>query len=138
MRSLPARTRVELVNAYPLNVTASRGAAWAMCTDQQSSRWVQPDWWAVSRDYDGVHLTALGYLSTAGRALATEDGVTVLAGWEPDCTFWLTETLTRTDQDTLWASDEQGRVWTQPARLMRLVDIEIRMGRAAGVLGTGS
>jgi len=105
---------VELVTAHPLEVTASRGDAWTLCTAQKTTKWLLPDWRSVARDYDGIHLTTWGYLSTAGRALAGVDGLTVLAGWEPDRTFWLTHVLTFTNQDTLWAIDDLDRRWTQP------------------------
>ena len=51
-----------------------------------------PDWPEVAQEYDAVHLTVSGYLTTAGRAVPVSDGVaSVLAGWGPDETWWLTD-----------------------------------------------
>lgn len=52
-------------------------------------RWALPDWAAVSRRYDGVHLSIAGYLATATKAIhLDEKTASVLAGWGPDVTFW--------------------------------------------------
>ena len=64
-----------------------------------------PDWAAVSADYDAVHLTVLAYLSTAGRALACRGGATVLGGWEPDVTYWLTDQLSQAEPLTTWTAE---------------------------------
>lgn len=84
---------VELVTRYPLDVDRSRRHDWYRAT-RGSGPWQIPDWLAVSRDHDAVHLTVAGYLATAGRALATEHGWTILAGFDPDLTYWLTDTIT--------------------------------------------
>jgi hypothetical protein len=81
----------ELCRRYPLDVTASRRHDWYRTTGRGQGVWVQPNWAAVARDADAVHLTVAGYLTTAGRAVPVRDGVaSVLAGWDPDATFWLT------------------------------------------------
>jgi hypothetical protein len=52
-----------------------------------------PDWLAVARRYDAVHLTPAAYFTAAGRLLPVEPGVaTMIAGWGPDATYWLTGT----------------------------------------------
>ncbi|TWH44416.1 hypothetical protein [Rhodococcus rhodochrous] len=86
-----------LVDAYPLPVAASRRSDWYEATGKHL-QWYLPDWAAVSADYDAVHLTALGYLTTPGLALplTTHTGASVLAGWDPDATFWLDPRLVRT------------------------------------------
>jgi hypothetical protein len=45
-----------------------------------------------------VHLSVAGYLTTAPRALplAADGAATVLAGWNPDQTWWLTDIVTTT------------------------------------------
>ncbi len=53
---------------HPLDVTRSRDQYWPDVTGGHKP-WFIPDWLAVSRDYDAVHLSVLAYLSTAGRAL---------------------------------------------------------------------
>jgi hypothetical protein len=61
--------------------------AWRRTTGVDGS-WLTPDWSAVAADYDGVHLSVPGYLTTAGRYLAVGQSCTVLAGWNPDETYW--------------------------------------------------
>ncbi|MBW0116816.1 hypothetical protein, partial [Pseudonocardia abyssalis] len=84
---------VALVRAHPLDVTRSRRHDWWRTTGVDG-RWLIPDWAAVARDHDAVHLTARAYLEAAGVALPVGGGTyTVLAGWDPDRTWWLTDLL---------------------------------------------
>lgn len=63
--------------------------------------WFMPDWRQVGVDYDGVHLTFAGYLSTAYRPLEVGSGLTMLAGWNPDCTVWLRQDAARAHHDAV-------------------------------------
>jgi hypothetical protein len=74
-----------LVDAYPLAAPASRRSDWYEEATGKHLQWYLPDWAAVSVDYDAVHLTVLGYLTTAGLALplTTHTGASFLAGWIP-------------------------------------------------------
>ncbi|MBE0009644.1 hypothetical protein DXT87_07545 [Arthrobacter sp. AET 35A] len=82
---------VFLCREYPLEVTASRRHDWFRTTGR-AGRWVIPDWERVAEHWDAVHLTVLAYLSGAGRALEVDANTsTVLAGWDPDVTLWLTD-----------------------------------------------
>ncbi|MDQ1739188.1 MAG: hypothetical protein QOE53_840 [Pseudonocardiales bacterium] len=103
---------VDTVRRYPLEVTATakRGDWWR--TTGRDGRWAMPDWPAVAGDWDAVHLTVAGYLTTAGRALPVgEDIATVLAGWPPDATFWLADVLRVMGGPTSWRWD--GDRWTR-------------------------
>ena len=101
---------VDLVGRYPLNVSRSRRHDWWKATGLASA-WLIPDWVAVASDYDAVHLTVNGYLTTAGRALPVVDSChTVLAGWDPDQTIWLTDSLTGSGAPTEWHVDQAGHV----------------------------
>lgn len=83
----------ELVARYPLDVSASRRHDWYRATGRDGG-WQVPDYVAVAADWDAIHLTAAGYLSTVLRALPAGDGyATVLAGWDPDQTWWLADLL---------------------------------------------
>lgn len=79
-----------LVGAYPLQVTASRRGDWYDTTGEYRD-WFVPDWPAVAADFDAVHLTVHGHLTTPGNAIPVvgRRGSTVLAGWDPDATSWL-------------------------------------------------
>ncbi|WP_284251344.1 hypothetical protein [Litorihabitans aurantiacus] len=53
-----------------------------------------------------MHVTVVGYLTTAGLAIEIGDGVaTVLAGWSPDATAWLTDVLPKSGPDEHWRRD---------------------------------
>jgi hypothetical protein len=90
-----------LVERYPLEVTRSRRHDWWRVTGRTGT-WHIPDWDRVSADYDGVHLTVSGYLSTAGRALDLGDTATLLGGWNPDQTFWLTDVIRSAGRPRSW------------------------------------
>jgi hypothetical protein len=94
-------TWVELVKRYPLEVTFSRRHDWWR-TARHSGRWFIPDWLAVAVDHDAVHLTVAAYLATPGRALSVEGGATLVAGWDPDSTYWLSDVLTAGGEPLTW------------------------------------
>ncbi|WP_170183600.1 hypothetical protein [Pseudonocardia hydrocarbonoxydans] len=102
---------VDLVRAHPLEVTRSRRHDWWRATGVDG-RWSIPDWAAVARDHDAVHLTVRGYLQAAGVALPVGDGThTVLAGWDPDRTWWLTGRLRAAGEPQRWV--RTGEVWAR-------------------------
>jgi hypothetical protein len=104
---------VALVARYPLAVTASRRHDWWRTTGWDGE-WLVPDWTAVAEDYDGVHLTVDGYLSTAGRALSVPgtDARTLLGGWDPDAIWWLTDVLPGLGEPTDWhRRDDESPRW---------------------------
>ncbi len=100
----------QLVGRYPLRVTNSRRHDWWRVTGIESE-WFIPDWEAVAADFDAVHLSAIGYLATAGRALTVDGGHTVLAGWSPDETYWLTDALGEAGPPVEWHASMDGALW---------------------------
>lgn len=87
----------DLCRAFPLEVTASRRHDWFRTTGRHG-RWVIPDWEQAATKWDAVHLTVVGYLSTAGRALPVDDDTAaVIAGWDPGSTIWLTDVARETE-----------------------------------------
>jgi hypothetical protein len=108
---------MELVERYGVDVTGKRIAHWSLATGLDR-RWVIPDWLAVAEDYEVVHLTVNGYLTTSGRALAVDTGSsTFLAGWNPDMSYWLSDVLKSAGSPTLWVSEKH-----HPERRWRLAD----------------
>jgi hypothetical protein len=100
----------ELVRRYPLEVSLSRRHDWFRATGR-AGRWLIPDYAAVAADWDAVHLTVAGYLSTAGVAwpVSSEAATaTVLAGWNPDQTWWLTDALVSDGPATYWVNPDGG------------------------------
>ncbi len=102
-----------LVTAFPLEVTASRQRDWYETTGR-SGRWLVPDHRAIADVYDGVHLTALAWAAAAGRALPVGEGTaTVLAGWDPDATYWYTDDITICTPGERWR--REGTRWRRDA-----------------------
>ncbi|EME15408.1 hypothetical protein G419_23019 [Rhodococcus triatomae BKS 15-14] len=98
----------ELCRRFPLEVTAQIGEDWRRTTGR-SGRWVVPGWTLVASEYEGVHLTVAGYLAAAGTAIDVDaDTASVIAGWGPDETYWLTDALVGGDFQT-WRCDTAGR-----------------------------
>jgi hypothetical protein len=97
----------QLVDRYPLDVTKSRRHPWRRATGW-AGRWLIPDYAAVAADWDAVHVSVAGYLTTAGVAIPVGDGArTMLAGWDPDATWWLTDVLSPTGPPEDWRADDQ-------------------------------
>jgi hypothetical protein len=91
-----------LAATHPRDVTASRGHDWSRWTGREG-RWILPDWRSVAAQWDGVHVSVAGYLSTAGMAVDAGGGAaSLLAGWDADQTLWLRDLFTGTRQLTTW------------------------------------
>jgi hypothetical protein len=110
----------ELAARYPLDVSLSKRHDWWRTTGI-AGPWLVPDWSVVAADYDGVHLTLWGYLTAAGLALPARPSAgpsvsvrerTVLAGWNPDETYWLNDVLTSGAAPSNWLNDGSGR-WSR-------------------------
>ncbi|WP_200182832.1 hypothetical protein [Tomitella biformata] len=103
---------VYLCRDFPLEVTASRRHDWFRTTGRDG-RWVIPDWARVAHEWDAVHLTVMAYLSSATRALQIDaDTSSVIAGWDPGSTIWLTDAVAESDgprQD--WRLDGADDTW---------------------------
>lgn len=99
-----------LVDEYPLEVTHGKRGSWWRTTGRDTRWWI-PDWPAVAEDYDAVHVTVTGYLATAGWAIPTARGATVLAGWGPGHTCWLRpDRLTYTGVVQQWHRTRQAEI----------------------------
>jgi hypothetical protein len=82
----------QLVAAYPRLVSDSQRQEWRQ-RFRWPGPWFLPDWGKLAQHWDGVHLSANGYLRCKGRVAPVEDGRTVLAGWDPDATYWLRDSI---------------------------------------------
>ncbi|NQX12521.1 hypothetical protein HQQ80_12845 [Microbacteriaceae bacterium VKM Ac-2855] len=91
-------------------VTAARRHDWYRTTGRVGT-WLLPDWMRVAESYDAVHLTVDGYLTTAGGAIDVDDGASVLAGWNPDETFWLCDVERSPESAQAWTRDTPGEPW---------------------------
>jgi hypothetical protein len=104
----------ELVDRYPLDVSGSRRHDWWRATGW-AGRWLIPDYAAVAADWDAVHVSVAGYLTTAGTAIPAGGGArTMLAGWDPDATWWLNDVLSLTSPPEDWRKTTRHPFdWTQ-------------------------
>ncbi|MEV0360356.1 hypothetical protein AB0H71_30300 [Nocardia sp. NPDC050697] len=103
-----ARAWAALCAQFPLEVTAQKRHDWYRTTGR-AGRWVVPDWTRVAAEYAGVHLTVTGYLTAAGTAIDTTAGAaSVIAGWAPDATYWLTDTAGFDGDTRTWVCDTTG------------------------------
>lgn len=102
----------ELVGRYPVDVTRSRRHDWWRVT-HWAGTWLIPDFAAVASDYDAIHLSVAGYLTTAGRDVPVDEARTVLAGWGPDETYWLDDVLAAAGPASHWVlRDHEPVGWT--------------------------
>lgn len=107
VRVLEIRTAEDfahLVASAPLDVPLTRRHTWYRATGEVH-HWCIPDWTRVSQHYDAIHVTIDAYLETAGRVLPIAGGATVMAGWEPDVTFWLGERITLGEPPRRWSME---------------------------------
>jgi hypothetical protein len=92
---------VALSAEFPRDVTATRHYDWTRWTGHDGP-WILPDWPAVASEWDGVHLSIAGYLTTTRQPLAAGNGMTLLAGWDPDRTLWLNDAFTTVSRVGRW------------------------------------
>lgn len=104
---------ISLCRRFPLEVTASRRHDWFRVTGRHG-RWVIPDWEQVAGEWDAAHLSVLGYLNGATRPLRVDaETATVIAGWAPDSTIWLTDVAHESDGPRqAWHRASHGDPWT--------------------------
>jgi hypothetical protein len=97
----------DLVARHPLPATASRRHDWFRCTGR-TGEWLLPDWGSVAAEVDAVHVSVAAWLGTAGRAVDVPGttAATVLAGWDPDATWWLTDVV-ESGHPTDWVRTEE-------------------------------
>lgn len=106
------RAWAELVARYPVDVSRSRRHDWWRTTGRTGT-WLIPDYLALAAHFDAIHLTVAGYLTTAGRPVDIgSDAASVLAGWDPDQTYWLTDPPTPTGTPQRWLATDR----TVPSR----------------------
>jgi hypothetical protein len=113
----------KLVASYPKDVTKNRQESWAWTG--WNGKWLLPNWSAVSHDWDAVHLSVSAYLSLAGVRLSVgPHASTMLAGWNPDETYWLRPEVSTADQPPeRWVRyAEASYGWTQVSGLPSLTD----------------
>jgi len=92
----------ELCGRFPIDVSAQKRSDWRNTTGREGA-WVMPDWAAVAEHYDAVHLTVAAYLAIAGRAIPVSDEASsVVAGWDPDATYWFTDRVRYTGEREQW------------------------------------
>jgi hypothetical protein len=101
----------DLCREYPLDVTASRRHDWYRVTGRDG-RWVIPDWSRVALDFDGVHLPIDTYLASAGLTISVgQDVGSMIAGWDPDETYWLRDMPCDPTTASYWTRTDDSDQW---------------------------
>ncbi|MFC8799675.1 hypothetical protein ACFT2C_18220 [Promicromonospora sp. NPDC057138] len=96
-----------LCRAHPLDVTAQKRHDWYRTTGR-AGRWVMPDWATIAVEHDAVHLTAAAYLAAAGTAIPVDgDTCSVIAGWNPDETYWFADAVRPEKDGAVWVLDDE-------------------------------
>lgn len=86
--------------------------SWYWSSGLVATDWVMPDWAAVAVEYDAVHLVVSTYLSVGGTAIEVEPGVhSVIAGWAPGDTYWLTDVVEVEPQGRVFVKDRDDDLW---------------------------
>lgn len=113
-----AEAWAELCRRYPLEQTAQKRHDWYRTTGR-AGRWVIPDWASAAEHYDGVHLQVAAYLAAAGTAIpVATDAASVIAGWNPDQTFWFSPSVRHIGDPVGWRlEDNAGEIdWLRADR----------------------
>lgn len=103
--------------------------------DQRSARWgvqrfLEPDWASVADEWDAVHLSWSGLLTTEGTTIDLAPGeVAMLRGWASERTVWLNPVLTHPRPIHPSASDRPGPIPPDPED--RSPDLRINTDLAA-------
>ncbi len=98
-----------LCRRHPLEVTASRRHDWFRTTGRAEGHWVIPDWEAVAGEWDAVHLATSAYLAAAGTTIEVDgDTASVIAGWDPDATYWLGRSPAFAAEPERWVRNDDG------------------------------
>lgn len=97
-----------LCRQFPDEVTSIRSRSWTAATGREG-RWVLPDWKRVAESYDLVHLQIGAYVSSAGVAIPVAGDMStasVIAGWNPDESCWLTPALSLVQAPSNWLREQ--------------------------------
>jgi hypothetical protein len=120
------------INPHPRN----RGFGWdelASIPDQRAGRqevrrFVEPEWAAVAEEWDAVHLSWAGFLTSEGTISDLGDGdVAMLRGWGSERTLWLNPVLTDPTPIHPDPADPPSKRWHDPGN--RTVDLRLDPAR---------
>ena len=93
VRPLPRYTW-NLTYSEPVTVaeitSATRWAAFVCAHPRSVGSVIYPDWVAVSRNFDAVHITLPAIVAAQGFALTTAGGTIAPAFWDVETTLWVT------------------------------------------------
>ena len=130
-------------NQYPSDTRALRRLNGQRAVRVEPVAHQLPDWTAISADYDGVHLSWAGFLTTEGTVSELPNGaVTMLRYWGSERTLWLRDvfgeprSLSQIAHNG-WASDDSGRSEILDTR-SAAVRVSQILGRTAPIDGRRS
>jgi len=80
---------IALCHRYPKDTTEWRAESWAHDLGVRHRRIVTPSWGLVASDWDGVHMSMAGLLTTTCRSMALDPvTVTSVMRWHTEVTAW--------------------------------------------------
>lgn len=101
----------ELCRRFPLEVTASRRHDWYRATGR-NGEWIIPDWAEAAHHFSAVHLPMETYLTWSGVPVpVTRKASSMVAGWNPDQTYWLRDVRSCPDTSINWTCDDDTAIW---------------------------
>ncbi len=105
----------ELCVRYPLEYAESGDGAGRSSLHNRANRLVVPDWVRVAEKYHGVHLQVGAYLAASALPIDAGNALSVVAGWNPDETLWLSSAVSYSGERTQWVLEENGTnmVWVK-------------------------
>jgi hypothetical protein len=95
----------ELCRNYPRDTTSIYAKEWSRWGVRQR-RIVTPDWERVAADWDGVHLSIGGLLSSEGVPVTVDNAGSMLEGWGCEGTLWLRWAFEQPQQLADWSETQ--------------------------------
>jgi hypothetical protein len=95
------RSWTELCDHYPDDTAQTYRDQWRKWGLAQD-RVITPNWQQVAQEWDGVHLSMGGVLTTEGVPLDVGNGGSMLQGWTCEGTLWLRWTFDPPERLPVW------------------------------------
>ena len=90
---------------HPRDTTDRRRESWAEDLGVHDRRIITPAWESVGERWDAVHLTVAGLLTTTGRIIPIDGGVTSVLRWHTETTAWFRPAFERPVLTGDWTAD---------------------------------
>lgn len=96
---------ISLCRAYPRDTTRLHRGRWRKDYGIEDTRVITPAWERVAEDWDGVHMSVAGLLSTTCRQLDLDGASTSVMRWHTECTAWFHPAFGTPLRTGIWSGD---------------------------------